>query len=71
MAKRSTKPAAAAAAQHKRDLDAITLIRSSGILNPHAKLDEVLKLTERLNATTQAKGHIFIFTNVVFSKCPF
>jgi hypothetical protein len=70
MAKRRAKPASAASPPRKQDLDAIALIRSSGILNPNARLDEVLKLTERLNAEAQAKGHVFIFRNVVLVECP-
>lgn len=69
MGKRSTK-SAAVTAERKRDLEAIALIRSSGILNPDAKLDAVLKLSEQLNAEAQAKGHIFIFRNVVLVECP-
>ena len=70
MAKRSAKSAGAVTAERKRDLEAIALIRSSGILNPDVKLDAVLKLSEQLNAEAQAKGHIFIFRNVVLVECP-
>ena len=71
MARRSSKPQAAAAAQRKRDLEALALIKSSGVLKPNAKLDAVLKLSERLGAEARARGHIFIFRNVVFLECPF
>jgi hypothetical protein len=71
MAKRRSKPTSVASSQRKQDLEAIALIKSSGILNPNAKLDEVLKLSERLTAEAQAKGHVFIFRNVVLVECPF
>jgi hypothetical protein len=71
MARQSAKPQAAAAAQRKRDLEALALIKSSGILKPNAKLDAVLKLSGRLGAEARARGHIFIFSNVVFRECPF
>jgi hypothetical protein len=52
-------------------MDAVALIRDSGVLNPHAKLDEMLKLSERLSREAREQGHIFIFTNVVLVSCPF
>jgi hypothetical protein len=57
--------------QRKRDLAAIAMIKASGILNPNAKLDDVLRLSERLSTEALAGGHTFIFRNVVFSECPF
>lgn len=57
------------AAQRQRDAQAIELIRSSGILNPDAKLEDLLGLTDSL--TRQSPGHIFIFHEVVFIKCHF
>jgi len=68
MAKRVRQPPSSL---DKRDLKAIALIRASGVLSKDAKLDEVIKLSERLGAEAQARGHIFIFRNVVLSKCPF
>ena len=70
MAKRRATSQDAISAQRKRDLEAIALIRSSGILNPNAKLDEVLKLSEQLTAQAADGGHIFIFRNVVLIECP-
>jgi len=60
----------AAADQRRRDMEAMAMIRASGILNPNARLDDVLKLSERLGAQAQA-GHVFIFREVVFVECPF
>jgi hypothetical protein len=47
------------------------MIKASGILSPSAKLDDILKLSERLSSQALAGGHTFIFRNVVFSECPF
>jgi hypothetical protein len=60
-----------ASEQRKRDLAAIAMIKASGILSPSAKLDDILKLSERLSSQALAGGHTFIFRNVVFSECPF
>jgi hypothetical protein len=60
-----------ASGQRKRDLAAIAMIKASGILSPSAKLDDILKLSERLSSQALAGGHTFIFRNVVFSECPF
>jgi hypothetical protein len=57
--------------QRERDLAAIAMIKASGILNPNVKLDDLLRLSERLNREAAAAGHIFIFRNVVFRECPF
>jgi hypothetical protein len=70
MAKRSVKRSKGTSVQRKRDLKAIALIKSSGILNPNAKLEAVLEASERLDAEAQARGHIFIFRNVVLAECP-
>ena len=48
MAKRRSEREVGPSVQRKRDLAAIALIRSSGILNPNAKLEEVLKLSGTL-----------------------
>ena len=60
-----------ASEQRKADLAAIAMIKASGILNPNAKLDDILRLSERLSSEAAAGGHTFIFRNVVFSECPF
>lgn len=54
----------------QRDIDAVALIRDSGVLNPDAKLDDILKLSERLSTEARARGHVFIFRNVVLVECP-
>ena len=55
----------------KRDAAAIALIRESGLLNPSATLDDVLKVSEQLRAGATAQGAVFIFTQFVFRDCPF
>jgi hypothetical protein len=53
------------------DLKAIALIRQSGLLNPDAKLDEVLRFFEQTgtSAKSLSGAHLFIYTNYVFSGC--
>jgi hypothetical protein len=70
MARRARK-AGSTSSDEKQDLAAIAIIKSSGILNRNAKLDAIIKLSEQLHTEAQAGGHVFIFTNVVFRKCPF
>jgi len=55
----------------KRDAAAIALIRQSGLLNPNATLDDILRVSERLKAGATAQSAVFIFTQFVFRDCPF
>ena len=68
---RKARKSGSASVERKRDLAAIAIIKSSGILNPDAKLDAIIKLSEQLNTEARAGGHVFIFSNVVFRECPF
>lgn len=55
------------------DAKAVELIKASGILNPDAKLDGLLRLAQELEPDVSAarpRFHIFIFREVVFVKCP-
>jgi hypothetical protein len=51
------------------DSKALALIRASGILNPNAKLDRIMSLSGQIESKAQARGHIFIFRNVVLIGC--
>lgn len=70
MATRPSKPRRTSE-EWQRDVDALALIKDSGVLNPDAKLDDILKLSERLGTQARADGHVFIFRNVVLVECPF
>ena len=67
---KSTKEARRGGAQFDRDLKAIAMIKKSGLLNPDAKLDEVLRASEQAATRSNRGGHIFIFRNVVLVECP-
>jgi hypothetical protein len=60
-----------AADARKRDAAAIALIRESGLLNPSATLDDILKVSEKLRAGATTQGAVFIFTQFAFRDCPF
>jgi hypothetical protein len=69
-ARKATTPAITAATDEK----AIALIKASGILNPDAKLDGLLKVAQKFGTATPAAAprfHVFVFREVVFVKCPF
>jgi hypothetical protein len=55
----------------KRDAAAIAMIQASGLLNPNATLDDILKVSEQLKARAAPAGAVFIFTQFVFRDCPF
>jgi len=70
---RNTRPQTAATSS-KMDAKAIELIKSSGILNPNAKLDGLLRVAQELEpeaVDAKPRFHIFVFREVVFVKCPF
>jgi hypothetical protein len=54
---------------------ALELVRTSGILNPNAKLDAILKASEDLglgDGAPMAKGfHTFIFREFIVTRKPF
>jgi hypothetical protein len=66
---KSTKASKRAQTGSNRDLKAIALIRESGLLNPDAKLEEVLRLFDRTGGSAKGTDHFFIFRNYVLSGC--
>jgi hypothetical protein len=49
------------------DAELLTMLKSSGILKPDVTLDELVKLSEKLAASPQARG--FIFRDFLYRPC--
>jgi ribosome-associated protein YbcJ (S4-like RNA binding protein) len=55
--------------REKRPADAelLTMLKASGLLNPNVTLDELMKLSAKLDVGAQARG--FIFRDFIYRPC--
>jgi hypothetical protein len=54
----------------KRDAEAMSLLKASGVLNSHVTLDKLMGLSEQMGLEGVAQdGTVFIFRGFVFSPC--
>lgn len=53
------------------DTDAIATIKASGILNSDVTLEQILKVTQQMDATVGASsgGTVFVYPGFVYSPC--
>lgn len=65
---KSNRGAKAADPYSKSDQQAMEMLKSSGLLRPDVSLDQVIKLSEQLNAIGVARG-AFIFRDFLYRPC--
>jgi hypothetical protein len=57
----------AAKKPNSADAEVLAMLKASGILNPDVTLDELVKLSQKLAISPQARG--FIFRDFLYRPC--
>ena len=65
---KSNRGAKAVGPYSKSDQEAMEMLKTSGLLRPDVSLDQVIKLSEQLNAMGVPRG-AFIFRDFLYRPC--